>query len=260
MAPRWGWGRKLIGTDAKTSSEIAKHPQNHLPPAFESCHRAASPPGLNPPSPGLVAAPSLPQALPAEPAAPCLPQADGPERGLPARLSVPNAHVVPRRPPALPNRAAPHPCRASRRVFGLCCREWVGPSPLRGSAPLQEQLPGRVGQGAGLAAGRCLHSSDLIRSPCYSSVAVHPSGTTPMQDRSFGSPGGGPAADITTKPPECLWSLSLCTFAFLSLVVPLPLTLNKGAAAQISTPSCLALAPGTSSESPGTREWEKLSH
>lgn len=210
MAPRWGWGRKLIGTDAKTFAEIANNLQNH-PPAFESCHRMALPPGLNtPPLPGFVApsevcvAPqSLPQALDAQPRLGAFRNRAGPDGASPpARVLLSNAHVVPRRPPALMIRVAPYPCSASLQGIGgwcllskagcssVCTTPWVCTSPRADSQARGSR------QGAGLAAGCCSHTSDPR---VTSSVVVHPSGMTPMQDHSFGSPGGGPAADITTS-------------------------------------------------------------
>lgn len=134
MAPRWGWGRKLIGTDAKTSAEIANHPQNHPPsPALVSYHRTALPPGLNTPPPQLRGSLRALRGSPVPPAgAGCaaggsvVPSAAG--RGWtepprpPARGLLTNAHVVPRRPPALVIPGAPYPCRASLQgIMGGVC-------------------------------------------------------------------------------------------------------------------------------------------
>lgn len=169
MVPRWGWGRKLIGTDAKTSAEIANHPQNHpprlriLPPdGFTSGTEHSSSPGFVAPSGVCVAPLSLPQALDAQPRLRAFRSRAGPDGASPpARVLLSNAHVVPRRPPALTIRVAPYPCRASLQGIGGVCfprPEVAVSAPLRRSVPLQEQVPRSAGlgreQGSLLAAVR----------------------------------------------------------------------------------------------------------
>lgn len=117
MAPRWGWGRKLIGTDAKTSAEIANHP----PPALESCQRTALPPELNTPPPPRCAGPcpSHRRWMRSRRLGAFRSRA-GP-RGAsrpPSRLLL-ITHTW--RPPALTGRVAPYPCRASLQGTGGVC-------------------------------------------------------------------------------------------------------------------------------------------
>lgn len=157
MAPRWGSGRELIGTDAKTSAETANHPQNH--PPLKSCHRTALPPGLNTPPPQSLWLPPRSAWLPCPSRRRWMHswrlRAFRSRAGLdgaspPARVLVSNAHVVPRRPPALVIPAAPYPCRAPLQGMGGVCfpRLAVAASvPLHGSGLLREQAPRSAGLG-----------------------------------------------------------------------------------------------------------------
>lgn len=210
MAPRWGRGRKLIGTDAKTSAEIADHPQNHpsprlriLPPdGFTSGTEHSSPPGFVPPCPSRGRC-VLSRRLRA------FRSRAGPHGASPPARLLPVTHTrcLARRPPALTDGAAPHPCGASR-LFGCaagnrrCLLSKAACSSV-GAAPrvcaLPERLPWSAGgAGSGARCRRCLHSDPRV----VPGVAVHPSGMTPLRDRSLGSPGGGPAADITQSHPS----------------------------------------------------------
>lgn len=213
MAPRWGWGRKLIGTDAKTSAEIANHPQNHPPRlrisppnSFTSGTEHSSPLAswLPPRSAWPFPRPSRRRWTRSRRLCAFRSRAGRDGASPPAWVLLSNAHLVPRRPPALmiPQWLlilAEHPvsgyaagsrwCLLSKAGCGsACAAPWVCTPQEHGS-----------GQGAGLAASRCLHTSD----PRVTySVVVHPLGMTPMQHHSFGSPGGGPAAGITTSHPS----------------------------------------------------------
>lgn len=105
------------------------------------------------------------------------------------------------------------------------------------------------GQGAGLAAaGVCTLPAWLCilweRLPCR---------TTPLVVQGVAQLLASPQATQVSLVPSPVY---IC----FSVAGGAPLTLNKGAAAQISGPSCLTLAPGASSGSPGTTEREKLSH